>query len=357
MSPKCSSRPLLLTLSTCLLFASAVLGKCECGYSVKGQSTYTDAFEADFFHQDEIANDLDWDVSRYPQNYHDSTSMQYSLDNVISRPLTRSSVEPGLQLIVRGHTGSGAVGTAELVTRRKDMHYGSYRAAIKSTAVSGTCGSVFWMRNGPQDETTNQEIDFEILSYEDTDASPQRKIHTVLHGRSGQEHDVPQVSFRPSDGYHEYRFDWSPEKVSFFVDGQHKKDFTDRVPTVPGMIILNHWSHGQSGWEQGPPDHDAIMTVAYVKAYFNTTTPSVTCVDPEAKDAYCEVPEQLGPVSPETPTTFLTDREIAAAALDIVATTQDIAAMVANQYLAIVVQAPRVNLQGAVMSGIIESDP
>ncbi len=134
-----------LRVAEIVLTINSVLGKCECGYSVKGQSTYTDAFEADFFHQDDIANDRDWDVSRYPQNYDDSTSMQYSLDNVISRPLSRSLVEPGLQLFVRGHTGSGAVGTAELVTRRKDMHYGSYRAAIKSTAVSGTCGSMFWV--------------------------------------------------------------------------------------------------------------------------------------------------------------------------------------------------------------------
>ncbi|KAL8751817.1 MAG: hypothetical protein Q9199_006168 [Rusavskia elegans] len=286
---------------------SSLLSKCECGYSVQGQGTYTNAFEADFFHQDGIANDGNWDVSGYPQLYKDSISMQYSLDNVISNPVPGSLGDPGLQLFVRGYTGSGAVRTAELATKRVDMHYGSYRAAIKSTAVSGTCGAMFWMRDGAQDDNNKQEIDFEILSYEDTDASPQRKIHTVLHGGSGGGENVPNVPFRPSDGYHEYRFDWSPGKVSFYVDGQLVQERTDLVPTVPGRIILNHWSHGQYYWEKGPPEKDAVMTVAYVKAYFNTTTPAPRCIDPGAKDAICEVPDQLGPVSPQTPTTFLTD--------------------------------------------------
>lgn len=71
--------------------------------------------------------------------------MQYSLDNVISNPVPGSLGDPGLQLFVRGYTGSGAVRTAELATKRVDMHYGSYRAAIKSTAVSGTCGAMFWV--------------------------------------------------------------------------------------------------------------------------------------------------------------------------------------------------------------------
>ncbi|KAL8648027.1 MAG: hypothetical protein Q9226_006178 [Calogaya cf. arnoldii] len=303
MSPKWSSSLLLVTLSTCLLFASSALSKCECGYSVQGQGTYTDAFEADFFRQDPTKNDPNWRVSTWAQPY-DKISMQYSRDNVISKPLPRSSSsDPGLQLFVRGYTGSGVVSTAEIATTRGDMHYGSYRAAIKTTAVSGTCGSVFWMRNNQQTTNEKQEIDFEFLGYEE----PQRIINIGLHhGVTDSSFDKPRVPFSPADGFHEYRFDWSPGAVTFYVDGQFIKNYTNLVPTVPGNIILNHWSHGQSGWELGPPKQDALMTVAYVKAYFNTLSPAPKCVDPKAKDAICEVPNQLGPVTPETPTTFLT---------------------------------------------------
>ncbi|KAL8894645.1 MAG: hypothetical protein Q9192_004157 [Flavoplaca navasiana] len=313
MSLRWTSSPLLFTLSICSLLVSSVLGKCECGYSVKGQGIFSDAFEADFLRQDDIVNDKDWDIQQYNQSAWEPFTGAYRRDNVISNPLAQASRDPGLQLYVRGPTEKGGqVSVAELVTKREDMQYGSFRAAIRTPTVAGTCASMFWMRAGPQDFPTKQEIDFEMLSYEDTDASPQKKIHLVLHGRSVRkdtetDEDVPQVPFRPSDGFHEYRFDWSPGKVVFFVDGQHIRDFTDRVPTEPGRILLNHWSHGQPGWEHGPPEKDALMTVAYVKAYFNTKSPLPKCVDPEAKDAVCEVPDQVGPVSPETPTTFLTD--------------------------------------------------
>ncbi|KAL8850683.1 MAG: hypothetical protein Q9221_004402 [Calogaya cf. arnoldii] len=303
MSPKWLSSPLLVALSTSLLFASSVLSKCECGYSVKGQGTYAHAFEADFFHQDPTKNDANWLVSTWPMPY-DKISMQYSRDNVISKPLPQSSSsDPGLQFFVRGYTGGGVVSTAEIATTRGDMHYGSYRAAIKHTTVSGTCGAVFWMRKDQETTKELQEIDFEFLGHEE----PNSIVNIGLHGEGTQDFNKPQMPFRSSDGFHEYRFDWSPEAVSFYVDGRFIRNHTTLVPTVPGNIILNHWSHGQDGWELGPPKQDALMTVAYVKAYFNTLSPAPKCVDPRAKDAICEVPNQLGPVSPGTPTTFLTD--------------------------------------------------
>ncbi len=124
-----------------------MLGKCECGYSVKGQGTYTNAFEADFFHQDDIANDENWSISNYYQAPNsDQKPMTYQPGNVISNPLARSSGDPGLQLFVRGYKATDAsVRAAELTTKREDMQYGSYRAAIKYTTVPGTCGSIFWV--------------------------------------------------------------------------------------------------------------------------------------------------------------------------------------------------------------------
>lgn len=76
-------------------------------------------------------------------------TMQYEMENVVSNPLTGSpgqDGDPGLQLVVRGPTQQGSpVKTAELITNRTDMLYGSYRAAIKYTNEPGTCGSMFWV--------------------------------------------------------------------------------------------------------------------------------------------------------------------------------------------------------------------
>lgn len=32
-------------------------------------------------------------------------------------------------------------------------------------------------------------------------------------------YQIAQLPFTPDEDYHEYRFDWSPAKVTFFVDG------------------------------------------------------------------------------------------------------------------------------------------
>ncbi|KAL8804167.1 MAG: hypothetical protein Q9182_002709 [Xanthomendoza sp. 2 TL-2023] len=293
MAPKWASSLLLYALSIGLLFAP----------SVKGQGTYTDAFEADFFSQDDIANDGNWDISRYLNSDKKPHNMQYKLENVIPNPISKSSGDPGLQLYVRGPTADNApVSTAELMTTRGDMHYGSYRVALKYSREAGTCGSMFWMEK--RAEAPKQEIDVELLSYQDTASSPDNEIHFVNHGGVGG-HIKPHVSFHPSDGYHEYRFDWSPGKVAFYTDGKHVGDLTDGVPSKPGNILLNHWSDGNAGWTQGPPKQDALMTVAYVKAYFNTTATASRCTNPEADGAVCEVPEQSKPVTPYEATTFL----------------------------------------------------
>ncbi|KAI4257007.1 MAG: hypothetical protein LQ352_001835 [Teloschistes flavicans] len=292
----------VINLLVSLLYVANVHAKCECGYVIKNEGTFTDAFEADFFHQGNIGNDANWDVSDYTETNY-PFNMKYEKENVISNPMPASSGDPGLQLLVRGPTPSGSpVRTAELATKRTDMFYGSYRAAIKYTSVSGTCGSMFWRK----DDT--HEIDFELLSSQDSASSSTNRINLVLHSTGPSGFETPSVPFHLSDGFHEYRFDWSPGRVSYYVDGEHMKDLTEGVPDIPGPLVFNHWSNGDEHWTYGPPTKDAYMTIGYVKTYFNTSQASQKndqCVDPGAKDAVCEVPEQRGPVTPGQDTTFL----------------------------------------------------
>ena len=107
----------------------------------------------------------------------------------------------------------------------------------------------------------------------------------------------PSLPFDPSAGYHEYRFDWTPSEVSFFIDSQLVDVMTESVPNSPGKIVMNHWSNGDPKWSGGPPQQDAIMTVMYVKAYFNASYihPSYrqNCPNYNAS-AVCTIPDQEG---------------------------------------------------------------
>lgn len=105
------------------------------------------------------------------------------------------------------------------------------------------------------------------------------------------------LPFAPDEAFHEYRFDWTPDAVSFYADGKLLATMTKSIPTAPGHITLSHWSNGDPNWSAGPPEQDAILTIAYVKSYFNSSTDTRQrdwtrrCKDISAPKATCPVPE------------------------------------------------------------------
>lgn len=109
--------------------------------------------------------------------------------------------------------------------------------------------------------------------------------------------DVQQLPFSPDDGFHEYRFDWSPDSVSFYADGVLLRTMDIDVPSSPGHITFSHWSNGDPRWSGGPPEADSVVTVQYFKAYFNSSLDSrqsdwaKRCKDASAVNATCAVPE------------------------------------------------------------------
>ena len=72
---------------------------------------------------------------------------------------------------------------------------------------------------------------------------------------------------------------------------------TTAIPTSPGHITLSHWSNGDPHWSAGPPTTDAVLTVEYMKGYFNSSDPARQkdwrgrCTDITAVNATCAIPE------------------------------------------------------------------
>ena len=151
----------------------------------------------------------------------------------------------------------------------------------------------------------SQEIDMEFLSAEFNDTS--QPVNLVLQSPESAQagfnaantdtFQIHQLNFTPTEGFHEYRFDWSPDAVKFYADGVLLDTMTSAIPTSPGHITLSHWSNGDPNWSAGPPTEDAILTVEYLKGYFNSSDPSrqqdwsKRCADPSAANATCVVPE------------------------------------------------------------------
>ncbi|KAL8692234.1 MAG: hypothetical protein Q9224_004002, partial [Gallowayella concinna] len=301
-------------LLSAILFSSTAWANCECGYTVNG-TLYTDLTETDFLHIKNI-NESGW----LPQSYivnRETARGPYGKDaspkQVTTNPLKSRydwagngihGGDAGLQITVSNPGKGGVIPMGEMGTNRTDMLFGSFRAAIKLTGQKGTCGAFFWYLND------TQEIDMEFLSSQFNETS--NPVNLVLQSQASvdagfdagdtnafQSHQLP---FDPSEAFNEYRFDWFSDRVDFYANGVFLKSMTgDGVPQDPGHLMLSQWSNGDPNWSGGPPTKDAIMTVSYVKGYFNSSEPKrqedwqKRCEDVNAPNATCEVPEITAP--------------------------------------------------------------
>ncbi|KAK2612969.1 hypothetical protein QQS21_001080 [Conoideocrella luteorostrata] len=197
-------------------------------------------------------------------------------------------------------TEAGTVTAAEIDTSRRDMFWGSYRVVMRLSSVHGTCAAFFWYLND------TQEIDMEFLSREFDQAREIFPVNLVIHSRSTMRdgYDASKsgtlqkvnLTFDPTSGFHEYRFDYLAGRVFFFADGQPLGEMNGNdVPSNGGHLILQHWSNGNSLWSGGPPSLDAVALVRSVRAYFNSSDPTQiaernkACADYNWKESTCEI--------------------------------------------------------------------
>ncbi|KAG9242154.1 glycoside hydrolase family 16 protein [Calycina marina] len=313
-----------MTLLLVAFLFVTVLAECECGYStvVNGSVdtlsyVFTDVIEADFLHIRNISLDTDWrrqNFSFTPEQGRGPYGMNYTIDNVVSNPIDKPTdwsgpgvfgPNAGVQLSVSpGIPSDGYIKGAELNSAREDLLWGTYRAGLKLTRVSGTCSAFFWYYNDAQ------EIDIEFLSALYVPENKTFPINLVLQteaskaaGYDAQKsgtYILTNLPFDPTDGFHEYRIDFVPGNIVFYGDGivlgrmNHSS-----IPTKPspGHMILTHWSNGNPLWSHGPPAEEAVLTVSYVKSYFNSSSHNRTlqyasrCKNPHAYDSVCAIPD------------------------------------------------------------------
>ncbi|KAH8146270.1 uncharacterized protein LAJ45_09712 [Morchella importuna] len=301
-----------------------VAADCECGYSVnkttdETYAVFTDLLESDFLTLSNITEDTDWAIQSWSVDKEASKGPYGRITeprNVVSNPAKSTNTseglngdQAGLELYVRKlGENEEHVSVAEVDSRRTDMRYGSFRAGIKATDISGTCGAFFWYLND------TQEIDMEFLSAQINETSS--PVNLVLHSALTESHGgdakgtptykVIPLPFNSAEEVHEYRFDWQPGSVSFYADGKWIDTMRDAryVPQAAGKVILSHWSNGNPLWSGGPPAVDAKITIQYVQAYFNSSDPArardhaTRCKDPNAANAICEIPALTGPPTP-----------------------------------------------------------
>ncbi|KAI0195146.1 glycoside hydrolase, family 16 [Xylaria flabelliformis] len=284
------------------------------------QYVFTDLHETDFVHVD-ITSNGKGDASHgwAPQGYNISSQVSrgpfgesFTIRNVMSNNIKDPSLfdgpgtlglDAGLLLVVRNVMQEDRVPVAEVSTTGLHYFYGTFRAGIKTTDIPGTCSAFFWYQND------TQEIDIEFLSAQFDKAKGIFPVNLVLQSKEAAAAGYNAANttgmrrvnlpFDPTTDFHEYRFDFLPDKVFFYADGDLLSEMTgSSVPTTAGHLLLSHWSNGNPGWSHGPPTVDAVTTVSYVKAYFNSSLEqrqrdfALRCQDPMASGAVCAIPDR-----------------------------------------------------------------
>ena len=129
--------------------------------------------------------------------------------------------------------------------------YGTYEARMRTEYAPGSISTFFLyelVRKG------NDEIDIEIFN----DGS--RKIwFTTWVADVQTNHSEHILPFDPADGYHDYRIEWSRNRVRFFVDGSLMETFTKKVPRARMHLFSNHW---WPNWlTEGPPSSPRSLRI------------------------------------------------------------------------------------------------
>ncbi|TQV90499.1 glycoside hydrolase family 16 protein [Cordyceps javanica] len=311
-----ASRLLLLGLLPIAIAACLAAASCECGFSTQpspagnGPFLFTNAFETDFSSVKEPSAALGWRGQVYNVTAAQGRGRygkSFTLDNIVACPSGGSPTDgcansgaKGMTLRVGSQLSNRAVTSAEMATPSDNMKWGSYRCGMQLSAVNGTCASFFWYFND------TQEIDMELLSHEFDFENHVYPVNLVIQSAESMKAGYnaaktgtfkkTNLTFDPTKGFHEYRFDYLPGSVLFYADSTLLAEMAGAdAPSAAGHLVLQHWSNGNPLWSAGPPEVDSSIVVSYVKAYFNSSDadqPALWERDcARAKVAACVIPD------------------------------------------------------------------
>jgi endo-1,3-1,4-beta-glycanase ExoK len=168
------------------------------------------------------------------------------------------------------------IGCPEIHTRTR-LGYGIFNARLRAAAGSGLDTGFFTYIGPPSGVSVWDEIDFEFLGKNPRSVSINYRVNGEAHGPR----DI-QLGFDASEGFHDYTFEWTPEKICWYVDGKiiAKSHDGDKIPSTPGMLFFSLWSgsNGQDAW-MGPFRYKEPVTAEVKFASFRPTA-SRTCPVP-----------------------------------------------------------------------------
>ncbi|CCF37616.1 hypothetical protein CH063_08906 [Colletotrichum higginsianum] len=218
------------------------------------------------------SNRMTWDFSKLADGAKIPDGLRvsgYPVSNTHVFAVQNTFIKGGyLNLKVDGGQKAMPYKSAEVVTTVTNIKYASVRTVAIFTENPGVCNGIFFYKND------NQETDIEWLSDAASQSNAGKRQVWFANQSTGSKSPksfkaVPPPA-NPTSTEHEYRIDWLPGVVRFFVDGVQTWETKQSVPNVPGPWVFNNWANGDKGWSAGPPAKDAIFRIKEIDMYYNT---------------------------------------------------------------------------------------
>lgn len=152
--------------------------------------------------------------------------------------------------------------------------YGRFEVRMKAANRDGILSSFFTYFDGtstdPWSSSKWNEIDLEIMGRYDDNI----QFNTITPGQVNHVSHYP-TSFSPHLDYHTYAFEWTPQYVAWFVDGQEVLRQTgSHIATLtrPQKIMMNIWNPLYENWAGllNPATLPAFAYYDYVSYYTYT---------------------------------------------------------------------------------------
>ena len=68
-----------------------------------------------------------------------------------------------------------------------------------------------------------------------------RILFTTYAGGEQTNTVTKKLPFDPTEDFHEYRFDLTPDAAHFYADGMRLQTFREGLPTDPMKLLINAW--------------------------------------------------------------------------------------------------------------------
>jgi len=153
--------------------------------------------------------------------------------------------------------------SGEMRTRYNMFRYGRYEARMKApsvqphnTKVNGNYVSTMFVYRDAKYKHW-REIDFEITG-DDTGTVTTNVLSAdnTVQWRAGIQESVHHtMSFNDRDEFHDYAFEWTPHKITWYIDGKMIREYSGgpvKIPDMSGKIMMNMWMFDDRALFGGP---------------------------------------------------------------------------------------------------------